>query len=263
MRLEAVSVCVNYADILNVVAPYNLAVLDRWLIVTSEEDEETREVCRKFSIETLISNDHKRDGAEFAKGRLVEAGLRQLSTDCWHLHMDADIVLPRMTRRILESAHLDESKIYGCDRIMVKSWDGWQKLLSSKWLDMHADYHCRINFPAGFDVGTRWANPGTGYVPIGFFQLAHADSIEYRGFRQRGYSVRHNDACRSDVQYGLKWDRRQRELLAELIVAHLESEPAKLGANWNGRTTRRFEPSKVAPIEAKPVDPPPSCGRLS
>ncbi len=242
LRIEAVSVCVDYGDILAHVAPWNLAALDRWVVVTTPDDERTREVCRRFSIETLLSREHRRDASEFAKGRMVEAGLRQLGNDAWHLHLDADIVLPRMTRRILESAHLDEEKVYGADRVMVRSWEGWMKLLGSGWLDYHADYHCRVNFPPGYEVGTRWADPQMGYVPIGFFQLAHASSIEYRGVRQKAYPARHGDACRTDVQYGLNWDRRDRVLLPELIVAHLESEPARLGANWKGRKTKPFGP---------------------
>lgn len=44
----------------------------------------------------------------------------------------------------------------------------------------------------------------------------------------------------------LQWDRRKRALIPELLVAHLESEAAPTGANWEGRTTARFGPQPQA-----------------
>lgn len=241
MRLEAVSVCINYADFLDAIAPYNLSQLDRWLIVTSEHDHETREVCRKWSIETLLTEEHKRDGAKFAKGRLVEAGLRQLSQDSWHLHIDCDIVLPRSTRRMLEVANLNERKIYGCHRFNVKGWQRWQDLQKSGWLDKGTEYQFMRSFPRGFEIGSQLVFTDSGYVPIGYFQLFHPDAVEFRGARVRRYPMRHGNGCRTDAQFSLLWDRRDRELLPEIIVGHLESDgEVKMGANWSGRTTSRF-----------------------
>src|SRR5690348_374618 len=111
--IEAVTVCVGYGDILEYTARQNAPLFDRWLIITSPDDEETREVCRKHSLATLLSNDHHRQGDAFNKGRLIERGLQHLSANGWRLHVDADIVIPHYGRRLLESAHLDERKIYG------------------------------------------------------------------------------------------------------------------------------------------------------
>ncbi len=248
MNIEAVTVCVGYADFLAETARLNAGLLDRWIIVTSESDEATREVCRRHSLQTFLSEDHHREGGGFAKGRLIERGLQQLSADAWRLHLDADIVLPHRFRQLLEAAHLDPRAIYGCDRIMVRSWEQWQKLQQSGWL-AH-DFHCRVSPPSGFEIGSRWAHPDGGYVPIGFFQLWHSSQDQYRGVRIRPYPSRHNDACRTDVQHALQWDRRQRQLVPELLVVHLESEPARLGANWAGRTTRPFGPCPPAPVRA-------------
>ena len=119
MKIEAVTVCVGYADFLAETAKHNAGLLDDWLIVTSADDEETREVCRRLSLRTLISEDHRRGGDTFAKGRLIERGLQLLSADGWRLHLDADVVLPTRFRQLAGAAHLDPSKIYGCDRVMV------------------------------------------------------------------------------------------------------------------------------------------------
>jgi hypothetical protein len=152
--------------------------------------------------------------------------------------------LPLFSRRALELASLDRSFVYGCDRLMVRGWDQWCRLKSSGWM-MGGNWQVNyLPFPGGLDVGARWASPQGGWVPIGFFQLWHADEEEWRGARARPYPTRHGKACRSDVQFGLKWDRAKRALLPELVVAHLESEAnAATGANWEGRTTKPFGPA--------------------
>lgn len=242
MKIEAVTVCVGYADFLAESVKYNAGLLDRLIVITEEADLATREVCRRHSLQVLLSEDHRRgdtgDRGNFNKGRLVERGLQHLSADGWRLHLDADVVLPNKFRHLLNAAHLDTRFIYGCDRVMVKSFEQWRKLLHSGWL-AH-DYHCRVSPPPGFAIGTRWAHHDVGYVPIGFFQLWHSDADQFRGTRTRPYPAHHNDACRTDVQHALQWDRRRRELLAELLVVHLESEASKHGANWRGRTTKHF-----------------------
>ena len=249
MKIEAVTVCVGYADFLAEVAKFNVGLLDRWLIVTTEDDEQTRECCRIHDLETLLTKDHLRDaggigGGAFNKGRMVERGLQHLSLGAWRLHMDSDIVLPTQFRRLIEGAHLDTKKLYGCDRAMIRSWDAWKGARASGWLH-HTN--CSINMPGGFSLGTRYALHDSGYIPIGFFQLWHSDADEWRGRRHRRYPIAHGDAHRTDVQFALQWDRQDRELLPEIIVAHLESEHTSLGTNWNGRKTKPFGLTIVDP----------------
>jgi hypothetical protein len=247
MFLEAITVCVGYDDFLTVIAEHNRGLFDRWLIVTTPQDEATREVCRRWNLDVLLSEEATRESGEFRKGQLIDRGMQLLSADSWRLHLDADMVLPTTFRNALASADLDEAKVYGVDRLLIKGWQQWQRLLHSSYLSRQHDYHHRVRFPEGFSLGTRWVAPSTGFVPIGFFQLHHASAIEWRGIRQRPYPERHGSACRTDVQFGLQWDRRQRELLPELLAVHLESEPAPLGANWKGRTTNRFGPPSSTP----------------
>ena len=256
MKIEAVTVCVGYADFLAETARFNAGVLDRWIIVTTEDDEQTREVCRIHDLQTVLTNDFERaaggiGGGAFNKGRMIDRGLQHLSQGAWRLHLDADIVLPSQFRGMLDGAHLDDRKLYGCDRLMVRSWEQWQALQRSGWLN-HT--HCSVNIPAGIEVGTRWALSATGYVPIGFFQLWHGSADEWRGRRHRTYPIHHGDACRTDVQHSLQWDRRDRELLPEVVVVHLESEPCRLGANWNGRRTKPFGPPQQQPAVKNPRD---------
>ncbi len=245
MNIEAVTVCVGYDDLLQTVAPYNIPHLDRWLIVTHPKDEKTREVCRRFSLECLLTEEGG-DGSDgdFKKGRMIERSLQHLSADGWRLHLDADIVLPNRFTHLLESADLKKETVYGVDRIMVRSYEDWVKLQNSGFLTAPHDYHCRVNIPDGYSIGTRWATLHTGWCPIGFFQLWHSSTDEWRGVRIKPYPQNHNTACRTDVQHSLQWDRKKRELIPEFLVVHLESEQCPKGTNWNGRKTKRFGPDK-------------------
>ena len=76
-RVEAISVCVGYADFLVATLPENLPVLDHMVVITSPEDEETRQVCRKFNVDHVLSEDYKR-GGPFNKARMINRVLDQI-----------------------------------------------------------------------------------------------------------------------------------------------------------------------------------------
>lgn len=244
LNIETVTVCVGYGDFLLESAKLNRPHFERWVIVTAPQDEETREVCRKYDLSVVLTDDFTRDGADFAKARGINRGLNLLSKGCWRLHLDADIVLPLTFLKQLDAAHLEEDCIYGFDRVMVKNYEAWERLQLSGYLAHQHDYHYRTNLPKGVEVGTRWVSMHDGWVPIGFAQLFHSSADEWRGVRFRRYPEKHGDAARCDVQFALQWDRRHRILIPEIVLVHLESEPAPLGANWNGRTTKPFKKEK-------------------
>lgn len=114
---------------------YNIGLFDSWTIVTTPDDEETREICRKANLKTLLSDDGTRFGKPFSKGRLIERGLKHLPADGWRLHIDADMVLPHDFRHKLQSSELQEDTIYGIDRLMIRSWQEWQALLKTGYLN--------------------------------------------------------------------------------------------------------------------------------
>ncbi len=75
----------------------------------------------------------------------------------------------------------------------------------------------------------------------------------YKVLVRAAHNVGHSDAARTDVQFGLLWDLGRRQLVPELVVLHLESEPAAVGANWSGRTTRPFGPASAATPSRPPA----------
>lgn len=239
--IEAVTVCVGYGDLLAEVAPHNRPLLDRWIVVTSPADDATRAVCRRCSIECVVSDEVQRDG-EFSKGRLIDRGLSLLGGRGWTLHLDGDIALPADLHQVLDDAHLNETDIHGCDRLNVVGAAQWDRVRAAGLWARPAPWMVDLARP-GLSVGGRVANPGHGYTPIGFFQLWHGSASLWRDFHSRGYPKQHGTAARTDVQHALQWDRRRRVHLPELVVWHLESEPAAMGTNWRGRRTAPFRPA--------------------
>lgn len=237
--VEAVTVCVDYADFLRETIPANRGHFDHWLIITSPDDDNTLNLCRRHNLEVITTRDFYRDGDSFNKGRAIERGLGMLAHTDWILHLDADIALPGDFRDSLEDADLDPSCIYGADRLMIQSWEQWEKMKNEGFL--RRGWHCVVG-SNGFRVGDRWADIRYGYVPIGYFQLWHRSVDHRHGIRLRRYPDNHQNAARADVKFALQWDRRQRQVLPEVLVAHLESKPGKLGENWKKRMSPPFEP---------------------
>lgn len=236
MRIEAVTVCVDYADMLAATAPINRALLDRWIVVTHPSDTETRDVCRNHSIECLATEDmHRAPGFQKANG--INRGLDQLQGNDWLLHLDADIALPFDLHQCL--AGVRRGAIHGCDRLNVLGWQAWQDLQAA---GLHSRKHGWLidKERPGTTMGAVPAGPRTGYAPIGFFQLWHGTETHRWQYPSKRYPELHADAARTDAQFGLLWDRPDRVFLPELIVFHLESEKAPMGANWRGRKTARF-----------------------
>lgn len=243
--LEAVTVCAGYADFLSQVAPYNRPLLDRWIVVTTPDDTETREVCKKNSIECLVTEEHRRDGA-FSKGRLIDRGLAVLAQSNWVVHLDADIALPADLHLCLADADLDPTCIYGCDRVNVVGYEAWKKV-SNKGLRARSIPWMTTVSRDGCSVGARVNNPGYGWAPLGFLQLWH-------GSQNRRYPFHHGTCARTDIAHALTFDRKKRVLLPEFVVWHLESEKASMGANWAGRRTARFGPAAKTSDSSTPCD---------
>jgi glycosyltransferase involved in cell wall biosynthesis len=245
--IEAVTVCVNYADYLVEAAPFNVPHLSRWIIVTTPQDEETRQVCRRFGLECITTEEHRRDNGAFGKGRLIHRGVSALRGGDFILQLDADIVLPTDLQTLLDEAHLDSAHVFGCDRLNVTGFDAWQRVKAGGLLCRSNPWAVELHRP-DCRLGTRVANRGHGYTPIGYFQLWHGSASNWRDFVSKPYPFQHGTAARTDVMHSLQWDRRQRTLIPELLVWHLESEPAEMGANWAGRRTKRFGPRPVGQV---------------
>jgi hypothetical protein len=241
MYLEAVIVCVNYSDFLAHTLPANRSLFNNMVVVTDIKDAATLAICNKYNVRCIQTDAFYKNGG-FNKAAGINEGLKVLHQTDWVVHLDADILLPPLTRHILEKTPLDPTKIYGIDRLMCPTYPAWMNYYESVesvhqgWAFTHLNH-----FPAG----TRLVQYGEylpegegspdGWVPIGFFQMWRPQAISHAP-----YPEKHGAADRTDVQHAKRYDRAHRELLPEIVAIHLDSEDAPMGSNWSGRKTARF-----------------------
>jgi hypothetical protein len=236
MRIEAITVCVDYSDFLAETLPHILSQVDELIVVTSLEDRLTRQLCRRNGVRCLSTNCFYGDEARFNKARGINYGLAHLALSDWVLHIDADIVLPQRFRHILDRAHLEQRKLYGCDRVSCIGRAAWEDFKRSPAAQY--EWSCMIHAPRGWPLGTRIAHfDYGGYCPIGFFQLWHPRTSGVERYPTHWQGT----AEHTDVLHAIQWERRDRVLIPELIAIHLETKSASgAGANWSGRTTPAF-----------------------
>jgi hypothetical protein len=248
MRIEAVTVCSNYADFLAETVDSVLAVVDDWVVVTTPGDEATKRLCKRRGLRCLPTEVFARDGGGFNKARGINYGLSHLSGSDWILHIDADVWLPPGTRHHLLHAELDRANIYGIDRLNCVGYEAWRAFLLQHRVEPQYEWSCLVKplsvpkLPLGARIAHRDYG---GYCPLGFFQLWHGSAGKSYPITYRG------DAEHTDVLHALQWPRPRRALLPEVLAVHLESEPAPMGANWKGRSTKPFGP-QPAPAPAPP-----------
>jgi hypothetical protein len=242
-RLEAVTVCVNYADFLAETLPCNLGHFDHLIVVTAEQDRATQQLCRRLGVECRATDLMHYGGDSFAKARAIDYGLAYLRRDDWVVHLDADIWLPPMTRQWIEWAQPDPECIYGIDRCNCTSWDAWRKFIDRPMRQQHQHLHHCLTVPP-FDVAHNRPFPmGArislrqygGYVPIGFFQMWNAGK-----YPERRYPLIQGSAEHTDVLHAIQWPASKRRILPEIIAVHLESETSEMGVNWKGRKSKPF-----------------------
>lgn len=246
LNIEAITVCVQYSDFLEETARHNRHLFNRWTVVTKPDDRKTLDVCKRYHLRPLVSKEFFRSGEGWNKGRAISHAQHQCSTNSWLLHIDADVVLPTSFRYALELADIDKDNLYGADRIYLHSWDEWKKLEASNYLQeqhMHRMVAFRPNIG---DLAHRIYMGDFGYVPIGYFQLWWGDAGTEFGEPRRDYPHTDSDAAHSDIKFALHWPRRNRVLIPELLVVHLESERRPYGVNWGGRRSKPFGPANVS-----------------
>ena len=218
--MQAITVCVDYADILKWTLPANYHQFDRMIVVTEERDVDTIALCNYYDVECI-----KKEGN---KGQKINAALDRMDGG-WTLQLDADIYLPPQTIRMIKG--LDEETLYGIDRCLCEDYDQFIDYLSARRPPYPEKFFTQMPFPTAPRVTQPYGN---GYYPIGFFQLWHRlGSGVFTYNENHGYS-------RADMLFCDRF--KKKALIPEVIGIHLEQGRGAMGANWNGRTTPTFGP---------------------
>jgi hypothetical protein len=237
MKINAITVCVDYADFLEHTLPYLRLAASEITVVTSPSDRRTEAVARRYAARVVQTTAMFDEGRPFSLGAAIDAGLdRTLGTETdWVLVIDADIVLPRDSGPVLRALDLDPRGLYGIDRTYCRSWEAWDRFRRTK-----RQVRSSVVDTCGFEFGDRISAPEIGgYAPCGFFQLWHprGSGVDWYPIHPAG------TAEASDMLFASRWHRRERHLIPELIAVELQTPsgtPSLPGANWSGRRTPEF-----------------------
>lgn len=245
MRIEAVSVCVEYDDYAAWTIPQNKKFFDDYIIVTSLSDEKTAKLCRHYNVKCIQTS--ILEGC-YNKASAINLGLDNLSRKEWMIQLDVDIYLPERFRKLVEIAKLDKSKIYGIDRLNVVGFDKWINHLSDPNLLYENEiYLHQWDFRGGSRVVKTWKEPDfvgdIGWIPLGYFQMfcdPEGEKVIYPDHVSEDYA-------RSDMAMACQWSRDKRELIPEIIGLHLMGKYEIKGCNWTGRKSPRFDLTELQP----------------
>ena len=225
LRLEAVTCCVGFDDMLDVTLALNHPHLDTMIVVTTHADRPTQAVARKHGVMCVQTDLFAKNGRNFNKGAAINAGFSRFQYYGWRLHLDADIALPDNFRRVLfNHTVLDRDCIYGADRVDVIGAAALSKMQRSG--PQHADGFLVQPDPA-LPLSGRYVDTLRGYVPIGFFQLWHWST-------QKDYPWSLGTAAHDDVMFAEQWPAPYRRHLPTVVCRHLCATPPRLGENWDG-----------------------------
>ena len=199
MEIIAITVCVQYDDILERMLEQNAKFLHTWFIVTSPDDTNTIRLIETSgigNIKLLLYTDFYKNKAKFNFGgaRLfAQDHIDKLYSSANVLFLDGDIYLPDNFRENLPSV-LEDDTLYGSHRTYYWTLKGFNDEKES-----HA-----------------WKRPNFE----GFFQL-YKQNEKYR------YADSYNCSRCDDIFKG----KFPKKIMLEIRVKHL----GKNGEHWNGR----------------------------
>jgi hypothetical protein len=222
MYLECVTVCVNYADFLAITLPRNKAHFDDYVVVTTAEDRETRELCEAQGVRCVLTERLGHNGARFNKGCALNDGFAALARRDWVVILDADILLPDSTRDALAEAALDTRVLYAARRRVCTE--------ASLWIQYQSSPHTvQLNRTLLDDSSYRQYGPGG----TGYFAAFHISAPALEGMMPM-MCEEYLDASKVDIDFAERWGLYRAWLSFDVI--HIG--PTQL--NWKGRVTEKF-----------------------
>lgn len=94
MRIDALTVCVDYADLLTRTIGGIMGGVDSLTVVTTAADAATIDLCNRHGASIVTTDAFTRNGAAFNKGLAMAEAWRTVHARDWCLFIDADILPP-------------------------------------------------------------------------------------------------------------------------------------------------------------------------
>ena len=222
MFIECVTICVNYADFLAITLPRNKAHFDNYVVVTTAQDCETRQLCESHGVRCVLTERLGHNGARFNKGCALNDGFAELERKDWIVILDADIVLPSIAREEIERQATDPRVLFSAKRRVCPTIDLWRR---------HEANPDRVPLIETHDDRRGFLQLGPGAT--GYFVLLQAQSPPISG-RWPWCSESFPDASEVDIDFARRWGRCRDWLPFEVV--HL----GPIRENWRGRVTPHF-----------------------
>ena len=238
-KITALTVSVGYSDFLCWSLTENKHLFDNWIIVTDTKDTKTKQLCDNHNVTCIQTDVFYENNGIFNKYAGINEGLKYVDRDGWIIFLDSDIILHGLTKYILEKIPLDESCIYGIDRVNCVGLETWLDYVSKR----DALFQNWLLHTSGMEMGARLVHyfgedrdsgKFLGWRPLGFFQMCYG-----RSFGIYPQNTIGADHC--DLEFVRNWARGKRVLIPELLGIHLESIGAHKGINWHGRKSLPFK----------------------
>lgn len=136
--IHAVTVCVNYAHLFKYCIG-NKRFFKRWVIITTEDDIDTVQLCKQHNLEYIFSKElYTR---KFAKGKAINEALDYLGYDKgWYCHIDADVLLPdNFDKTFKKDKETGGIKIVGMKRLKCIDTDTLLNKGPYRFYEVYAD----------------------------------------------------------------------------------------------------------------------------
>ena len=169
-RLEAVVICVDYADYLAETLPFLLPHVDDVVVVTTPEDGRTHRVCKRHGVRFLPTRCFYREGEPSTRPAGSTTGWPTSSSTAGCSTSMRTSSCRRARGTCSATSDLDPRKLYGCDRVNCVGRAAWDDLKADP--EVQYEWSCLVKPPRRWPLGARIAHMEYGgYCPIGFFQL--------------------------------------------------------------------------------------------
>jgi len=218
-----ITVCVGMAETLKKILPFNLPHLKELIVMTTPDDDDTRECCKQYPNVRVIETDvFYKWGAKFNKGAAVELATMLIPKDNWIIIFDADICFPC---DLIGKIPLDVNFIYSSARHFATTEDEFESATRERNFDFQG---------LAKDPFRPWK------MAKGYFQLFHGRSETLN--RRPWYGIDWNNAGGCDKDFSTRWDI-QRRIPLEAPVLHLgavHNWDAEYSSSWTGSFYRDY-----------------------